>query len=77
MARPQYNLPLDAAIAVLDAQAEKHRNEGETPQVKDMAPDDAWVVGYETAIHDLKSLTGPDPREVGVMIVTPREPVDD
>lgn len=77
MPKPQYNLPLDKAIEVLEAQVEKHRNEGETPQVKDMTPDDAWVVGYATLLHDLKSLTGPDPREIGITMVIPRKPADD
>lgn len=67
---PQYNLTLDQAIERLREEAAKNETQKDTPQLQGMSPDEGYNVGYATAIHDLVSLTGPNPREVGVIEVT-------
>ncbi len=76
-AAPQYNLTLQEAIERLRAEAEKHSQEPPDPILEGVSADDAWVLGYQTCLHDLESLTGPNPREVGIIVFTPSEDKDD
>lgn len=75
--KPYYNLSLTEAIEVLEAQSEKNRAEtasgAVTHQLEGMSVDDAYDVGYDTLLHDLKSITGPDPMEVFVVQVPIKE----
>lgn len=72
--KPKYNLTPDEAIAEMVVQLEKMRAEPDREQLKDILSDDAYELGYETALFDYLHLTGPDPREVGVIIYTkPKE----
>lgn len=70
---PQYDLELPEAIARLKEEAAKHEAQPPDPLLEGIDVDTAWVLGYQTAIQDLESLTGPNPREVGLIIATPRE----
>lgn len=64
---PKYNLSPDEAIAEMQAQLEKMRSETDREQLKDISSDDAYELGYETALFDYRHLTGPDPRETGII----------
>lgn len=70
---PDFNLSLEEAIAVLEEQVQKNTAQTEsgevTHQLDGMSLDEAYDVGYATLLHDLKSLTGPDPMEVYVVEV--------
>lgn len=66
----RFNLPPDEAIKEMQAQLEKMRDEADRNQLKDISADDAYELGYETALFDYRHLTGPDPRETGVIIYT-------
>lgn len=71
---PQFNLSLEEAIEVLDEQVKKNRQQTksgqQTPGLQGMSVDQAYDIGYETLLHDLKSLTGPDPFEVHAVVAT-------
>lgn len=70
---PKYNLTLPEALKVLDTQALSNRRQTEsgqvTHQLEGMSLDQAYDVGYETLLHDLKTITGPDPLEVSIVEV--------
>lgn len=70
---PDFNLSLEEAIEVLEEQARKNTEQTEdgvvTHQLDGMSLDQAYDVGYSTLLHDLKSITGPDPMEVFVVEV--------
>ncbi len=65
---PKYNLSPEEAIEEMHAQLAKMRAETDRHQLKDISSDDAYELGYETALFDYKHLTGPNPREVGVIV---------
>jgi hypothetical protein len=69
MANKQFDLTLEEALPRLDAELLKHRAETDREQLKDISSDDAYDLGYELAIQDLRSLTGPNPMEIGIMVV--------
>lgn len=72
--KPKYDLTPDEAIEEMRVQLEKMRAETDRGQLRDIDPDTAYELGYETALFDYHHLTGPDPREVGVIVYTePRE----
>lgn len=64
----KYNLTPEEAIAEMEVQLEKMRAETDREQLKDISSDDAYELGYETALFDYRHLTGPNPREVGIII---------
>lgn len=74
MKEPKYNLTPEEAIAELKVQLDKMRAETDREQLKDISSDDAYELGYETALFDYAHLTGPDPREVGIIIYTNATP---
>lgn len=52
-----FGLDLKQAIQQLDQEA----RELEPENLFDMQPEDAFAVGFETALHRLKEITGEDP----------------
>lgn len=70
MPDPKFDLTPEEAIAEMRAQLEKMRAESDRAQLKDISADDAYELGYETALFDYAHLTGPDPREVGIIVYT-------
>jgi hypothetical protein len=64
MPNPMFNLSPEDAIAEMQVQLEKHRAEEDRDQLKNITPDDAFDIGYETALFDYRSLTGPNPMEI-------------
>jgi hypothetical protein len=70
---PQYNLSLPDALERLEVEVEKNHTQTNTPELEGMTPDEAYDVGYETALRDIKSLTGPNPIEVAIVTVEYRE----
>lgn len=66
----KFGLSPEEAIAEMKVQLEKMRGEKDREQLKDITSDDAYELGYETALFDYRHLTGPDPRETGVIIYT-------
>lgn len=67
----KFNLTPEEAITEMeDVQLPKMRAETDREQLKDIDADTAYELGYETAIFDYKHLTGPDPRETGIIIYT-------
>lgn len=74
-AHAKYNLSLQEAIVVLREQSLRNRTQTEsgvlTTQLEGMSVDQAYDVGYATMLHDLESLTGPDPFEVHAVAVAP------
>lgn len=75
MAEKKYNLTLEESIERLEANAVKNTRQTEegivTRQLEGMTLDEAYDVGYATLLYDLQSLTGPDPMEVELHVVTP------
>lgn len=71
---PKYNLTLEEAKAELQDYAAKNEAETRggvaTVGLDGMSVDEAYDVGYATAILDLETLTGPDPLVVEVRIGT-------
>lgn len=71
---PKYNLSLQEAIVALRQQSLKNRAQTEdgllTEQLRGMSVDEAYDVGYATLLHDLETLTGPDPFEVHAVVPT-------
>lgn len=71
--KPKFNLSLEEAIAELEIYAEKNSRQTRegiiTHQLEGMSLDDAYDVGYATLLHDLKSLTGPNPMEVELISI--------
>ncbi len=80
MSEPQYNLSLPEAIKVLHEQEEKNRKQTQdgikTEGLEGMSLDEAYDVGYATLLHDLESLTGPNPFEVHAVVATSEGLVD-
>lgn len=70
---PKYNLSPEEAIAEMNVQLEKMRGETDREQLKDIDSDTAYELGYETALFDYNHFTGPNPREVGVIVYTRAE----
>lgn len=64
---PDFNLPLEEAIPVLESVLQELTNNPDQQELTGIDPDKAFLLGYETAIHDLKRVTGPDTLEVGIM----------
>lgn len=73
MPDPKFNLSPEEAIAEMRVQLAKMRAESDRAQLKDISADDAYELGYETALFDYAHLTGPDPREVGIIVYTNEE----
>lgn len=71
--RLKFNLSPEEAIEEMGVQLEKMRGETDREQLKDIDSDTAYELGYETALFDYRHLTGPDPREVGVIVFTKPE----
>ena len=69
----KYNLTPEEAIAEMRVQLDKMRAEADRAQLTDISSDDAYELGYETAIFDYMHLTGPNPREVGIIVYTNAE----
>lgn len=73
--KKKFNLTLEEAIERLSEQAERNTIQTEqgnvTDQLQGMTVDEAYDVGYATLLHDLKSLTGPDPLEVELHALSP------
>lgn len=65
-----HDLALSEAIPRLRTELEGMRAATDRAELTDIDPDTAFELGYETAIHDLVRLTGPDPVETGVIIYT-------
>lgn len=65
---PDFNLPLDEAIPALEAILQDLEDNPNQNELEGIDPDTAFLLGYKTAIHDLKRITGPDTMEVGVII---------
>lgn len=78
---PQFNLTLEEAIPALDAQAEKNQSQTErgllTEQLKDIPNESCYDIGYATCLADLKSITGPDPREIFIVEVPINRPEEE
>ena len=71
-----YNQSLEAAKVSLQDQLQKMRAEKDRTQLKvrGISADDAYELGYETALYDLDVFTGDDPREVelvNIRVVNP------
>lgn len=60
----KYNLTLEEVIPELDSQLVKMRAETDRNQLAGISADEAYEIGYETAIFDLRHFTGPNPLEV-------------
>jgi hypothetical protein len=69
----KFNLTAEEAIPELEAQLAKMRGETDRAQLADIDSDTAYELGYESCLFDLRHFTGPDPREVGVAIITPND----
>lgn len=65
---PKYNLSPEEAVAEMQVQLDKMRSESNRQQLLDISSDDAYELGYEAALFDYRHLTGPDPREVGIIV---------
>lgn len=64
----KFNLTPEEAIAEMEVQLAKMRAEIDRHQLKDISSDDAYELGYETALFDYRHLTGPNPRETGTVV---------
>lgn len=73
MSAPKFDLTPEEAIAEMEVQLAKMRAETDRSQLKDVSADDAYELGYETAIFDYRHLTGPNPMEVAIIVYTPGE----
>lgn len=60
MAQPRFNLTAPEAIERMESELEKMRAQPRG-ELHDMDPDTAFEKGYEVALFDLRSLTGPRP----------------
>lgn len=68
--RLMFNQKPEEAIAELHKQLEKMRADKVRDRLKDVSSDDAFELGYETAIHDYQTLIGPDPRTIDIVTYT-------
>lgn len=62
-----HDLTLEEVVPRLRSELEDMRNADEREELADISADTAFELGYETAIHDLVRLTGPDPVETGII----------
>ena len=75
--KPKYNLTPEEAIAEMREQLKKMRAETDREQLTDISSDDAYELGYETAIFDYVHLTGPNPTEIEVVTYQLKETATD
>lgn len=72
----KYTLTVEHAILALEAQLAEFVAETDRSQLTGIAPDQAYELGYESAIFDLRKLHNPSPMEISlVSISTP--PISD
>lgn len=65
-----YNVTtVEEMLPLLDAQLTKMRAETDRNQLKEVSADDAYELGYETAIFDARHYSGDDPRVVKVITI--------
>jgi hypothetical protein len=74
--KKNYDLSLNEVIPRLESELADMRAAEDREELVGIAPDTAFELGYETCLHDLRRLTGPDPVEVG-LITYYKEPEDD
>lgn len=72
-----YNQNLAQVIPSLETVLAEMRAAPDRAELTDVTPDDAFELGYETAIFDLKRFTGDDPLETGIIRYFPKEDTDD
>ncbi len=77
MTEKNYDLDLSEAIPRLEAELADMRAADDRAELTDIDSDTAFELGYETAIHDLRRFTGPDPVETGIITYFEKEPSDD
>jgi hypothetical protein len=65
---PKFDQTPAEALVLLKEELEKMRGQKDREQLKDISSDDALEIGYELAIRDYESLTGPNPFEVGLIV---------
>lgn len=68
MHTPKFDQTPAEALVLLKEELEKMRGQKDREQLKDISSDDALEIGYELAIRDYESLTGPNPFEVGLIV---------
>ncbi len=61
------NLSLPEAITELREEAERLRAAPDQQELTDISSDDAFILGYESATHDLDRITQPPQAEVGII----------
>lgn len=71
-----YNQTLAQVIPSLENILQSFRDHPQRDELVGIDPDTAFELGYETAVHDLKRLTGDDPVDLGI-IVYQKEDSDD
>lgn len=64
-----YDLTLEEVVPRLREIVEEMRGATDRAELKDISADTAYELGYETAVHDIARLTGPDPVESGIIIM--------
>jgi hypothetical protein len=64
MPEPLFNLSPDDAVSEMQKQLDKMRADKDRAQLKDISADDAYEIGYETALFDYRHFTGPNPMEI-------------
>jgi hypothetical protein len=74
--RRQFNLDAKQAIARMQTELTRMQQDTDRQQLRGTSPDDAFEAGYKVALHDLMSLTGPDPRIPGLVTDDDLEPGD-
>ncbi len=72
-----HDLTLTEVIPRLRITLDEMRTNPNQQELTDIDSDTAFVLGYETAIHDLVRLTGPDPVETGIITYTNTGETDD
>jgi hypothetical protein len=75
--KQNHDLTLEEVIPRLEEELEEMRAADDRQELHDIDSDTAFELGYETAIHDLRRLTGPSGFEGGIIIYTPKETDDD
>lgn len=77
MTDKNYDLTLAEVVPRLEIELSNMRAAEDRAELTDIDSDTAYELGYETAIHDLRRLTGPDPVETGVITYFEKETTDD
>lgn len=64
-------------LPLLDAELETMRKDTNRAQLKDIDPDTAFELGFEMAIHRLRSVHGDDPTVIRLVTLAVPEPVSE